>query len=122
MFDPHRLFACIDRRDWAAFGDFLADDVVFRYGSQPAVHGKAAVLAAAAAALAPFSRVEHRFERQWADPSDTVVAGEVSYTLPSGRVIRLDFLNRLRFREGSIGEYLIFIDAAPVFAALQETP
>lgn len=121
-FDARHLFDCIDRRDWAGFGSFLTDDVVFRYGSQAPVQGRDAVLAAAAAALAPFSQVEHRFDRQWADPHDTVVAGQVIYTLPAGRQIPLDFLNRFRMRDGKIREYLIHIDASPVLAALQGTP
>jgi len=119
MLDYHALFASIDRRDWAAFGAHLTDDVTFRYGSQPPVTGKAAVLEAAAGAVAPFSAVAHTFDRDWTTDTDSVVAGQVAYTLPSGQVIALEFLNRFKLSDGKIREYLIFIDASPVFAALQ---
>lgn len=119
MLDYSAIFSSIDRGDWAAFGSFLTDDVTFRYGSQPVVHGKAAVLAASEAAVAPFTKVQHHYDTDWASTSDCVVAGDVSYTLPSNETIRLPFLNRFKLEDGKIREYLIFIDASPVFAALQ---
>jgi ketosteroid isomerase-like protein len=119
VLDYRTLLAAVDRRDWTAFGEALTDDVTFRYGSQPPVTGKAAVLAAAEGAVAPFEAVAHTLERVWRDGNDDVVAGQVAYTLPGGETIRLEFLNRFRLVDGRIQQYLIFIDASPVFAALQ---
>jgi ketosteroid isomerase-like protein len=118
MIDYHALLAAIDRRDWTAFGAFLTDDVTFRYGSQAAVTGKPAVLAAAEAAVAPFLAVAHTYDRDWTTDTDAVVAGQVAYMLGTGETIALPFLNRFTLVDGRIREYLIYIDASPVFNAL----
>lgn len=120
MIDYATLFSAIDRRDWHTFGTFLTDDVTFKYGSLPATTGHAAVLAAAEGAVAPFTKVRHSYDNDWSAPDDLVVAGTVTYTLPTGREITLPFLNRLKLSGGKVREYLIFIDPAPVFSALQE--
>jgi 1,4-dihydroxy-2-naphthoate polyprenyltransferase len=121
-FDLDALFAAIDRRDWQAFGAALSDDVTFRYGSGSAVHGKAAVLAAADGALAAFSAVRHTLGSTWDGDTGVVVEGEVRYTLPDGREIALPFLNRFGLRDGLISEYFIFIDPSPIAAAFQSAP
>jgi ketosteroid isomerase-like protein len=110
------LFRSIDERDWRTFGSFLTPDVVFRYGSAPAVSGHAAVLGAADGAVAPFASVRHELSAFWDSGSRMAMEGQVTYALADGRSVTLPFVNVFGMRDGLIAEYLIYIDPAPVMA------
>ena len=110
------LFASIDGMDADRFMSYLTDDPVFRYGSNPAVEGKAAVRGAVAGVFSMFRQLSHTIEGTWAHPDAVFVQGTVHYTRHDGSTISLPFLNGFKMRGEKIREYLIYIDPTPMAA------
>ena len=108
------LIESIDRRDWDTFAGFLTEDASFRYGSYPAVSGQEAIKEAAAAALAPFSKVAHQVIDGWEAEGVCILQGRVSYHLADGPTHTLPFMNLFRMEDKKIREYLIYIDPTPL--------
>ena len=60
-----RLFAAIDAKDAAAFADFITEDGEFRFGSAPAVSGRAAIRTAVADFFATIDGLSHSITAIW---------------------------------------------------------
>jgi limonene-1,2-epoxide hydrolase len=111
------LFASVDAKDLERWSAFLADEVCFRYGSNPEIRGKAAVGDAARAIFASFSALEHRIEEIVAAGASVMCRGCVTYTLADARRVSLPFANVFHLdAQGLIGDYLIYIDPTPLLA------
>ena len=116
----HPLFASIDARDATAFAAFLAEDGTFRYGSQPAVAGRAAVREYVTGFFAGLEGLSHELLGfWWGVPGELCfVQGEVTYRLADGRRRTLPFFNLFRLRGAEIAEYLVYTDPTPMFQAV----
>jgi ketosteroid isomerase-like protein len=114
------LFAAIDSQDPDRFASFLTEDVRFRWGSQPPITGRREVRDHVQAFFSGFQALSHRILEFWEAPDRRVlfVQGEVSYTLASGQVVSLPFLNLFRVHGRAISEYLIYADPTPLTAAM----
>lgn len=111
------LFAAIDSQDGAAFVDYLADDAVFRFGSAPAVRGRAAIRAAVEGFFGTIAGLAHSIDKTIGDGNTLVCEGEVTYTRHDGSTIAIPFANMFEYRDGLIAEYKIYIDIGPLYAA-----
>lgn len=111
----HDLFSSIDRRDAAAFVEFLAPDAVFRFGSAPPVGGRGAIQDAVAAFFTTIAGCRHELERSWADTDTVVCEGEVTYRRHDGSTITLPFANVFELRDRLIGRYSIYADVGPLY-------
>ncbi len=108
------LFETIDAMDPDAFVAFLTEDASFRFGSAPAVQGKAAVRDFIATFFGGLDGLSHTISESW-DEGDTVLCeGEVTYRLPDGRRVALPFLNAFRMRGDLIADYRIYADPTPL--------
>jgi len=110
------LFQAIDVKDVERFASYLGDDVRFRFGSNPAVTGKAEVATAVAGFFASIKVLEHRVTSVWREPDAVICEGEVAYTRRDGRVVAAPFVNVLRMRGGLVRDYRIYVDAAALYA------
>ncbi len=112
-------FRVIDSKDAAAFAALIREDGSFRFGSSPAVQGRAAILAYVAGFFSAISALNHRLDQVWEGQGSWVVRGEVEYTRMNGTKVRLPFANILEMSEGSrspqIAAWLIYADASPLF-------
>ncbi len=113
-----QLFHHIDRRDAAGFAAFLAEDGVFRYGSQAPVTGRAAVQIHVQGFFSGLVGLRHSLTGFWWGETDKIcfVAGEVSYDLPDGRQVTLPFLNSFRMAGNLVDQYLVYTDPTPLTA------
>ena len=113
----HRLFAGIDARDADAFASFLAEPVAFRYGSQPAVVGRAAVRLYVADFFAGLDGLSHELLGFWWGEPERVcfVRGDVTYRLADGRRVTLPFLNQIELSGAGITDYRVYADPTPLF-------
>lgn len=110
------LFAAIDARDAARFADYLADDVVFRFGNAPPVHGRNAAEAAVAGFFDAVQALRHEISEAWATGDVVACHGEVTYTRHDGSALSVPFANILRMAGNQVREYLIFADTSALFA------
>lgn len=113
-----QLFRSIDGKDAEAFAAFLTEDAEFRYGSQPAVLGRAAVREHIAGFFSSLEGLGHELRGFWWGEAGEVcfIQGEVTYALPGGSTVTLPFLNQFVLRAGRIHRYLIYADPTPLGA------
>ena len=114
-----KLFAAIDTMDTERFLSFIAEDATFRFGSAPAVTGRAAIRAAVESFFASFAALRHVLQRLIADDDAVVCEGEVTYTRHDGSSITLPFVNVFEVDDGLISVYRIYIDSGPLYAVEQ---
>lgn len=112
-----QLFQAIDARDASAFSAFLAEDGVFRYGSQPAVAGRHAVREHVAAFFSGMEGLSHELTGFWWGRSGETcfVQGVVTYQLADAARVTLPFLNLFHMRDAAIVDYLVYTDPTPLF-------
>jgi ketosteroid isomerase-like protein len=108
----------IDDRDIEAFGEYLADDVVFRFGSGEPLVGKPAVEAAGSSMLDQMAASRHEVLNLWEVEEGVVVAEmNVEYERLDGRKLTLPCCNVFRVRDGRVYDYRSYMDINPLFAA-----
>ncbi|MDX1570802.1 MAG: nuclear transport factor 2 family protein [Xanthomonadales bacterium] len=110
-----RLFADIDRAGVEGIKDRLHEQVAFRFGSFPAGAGRDN-FAALWAQLSPLvESLHHELLEAWELEDRSVCRGNVTYRRVQGGPATFPFCNVFRRRDGRIVEYLIYVDASPVF-------
>jgi len=114
--DTGGLFAAIDANDAAAFVGFLTDDAVFRFGSAPAVRGRAAIQAAVDGFFATIAGYSHNVQNTLGSGSTLVCEGEVTYRRQDGSEITLPFTDILEYEDDLISHYKIYADISPLYA------
>lgn len=115
-YDSGGVFAAIDRKDAAAFVGFLTDGAVFRFGSAPAVRGRAAIQAAVEAFFGTIAGCSHEITNTLTAGSTQVCEGVVTYTRADGTGITLPFADVFHYDGDLIDQYKIYIDISPLYA------
>jgi ketosteroid isomerase-like protein len=110
------LFASIDSKNAHDFAEFLTPDGEFRFGNQPAVHGRENVEAYVGAFFGMIGGARHEVQRTWSDGDTRICEGFVTYTRLDGSTLRVPFANFFYMRADKIARYLIFIDNGALFA------
>jgi len=111
-----RLFQSIDGKRSGDFLSFLTPDASFRYGSAPAVEGKAAILPVLEAFFASVASLSHRVLDLWEVPGHIVCRGVVRYARHDGKSVSMPFCNVLGLRGDKIARYDIYLDPTPLAA------
>lgn len=109
------LFDSIDHQDTGRFAAFLAEDVQFRFGNAPAVHGKSDVTAMVRSFFDSIKGVQHEVTRSWYEQDTVISHGMVSYTRHDDTVLSVPFANILRTRDDLIDEYSIYVDISALY-------
>jgi len=110
------LFAAIDSKDAKAFVGYLTDDAVFRFGSAPAVRGKASVQAAVDGFFGTIAGCSHNVQKTLGNGSTLVCEGEVTYRRQNGSEITLPFTDVFEYDGELIAQYKIYMDITPLYA------
>ena len=110
------LFDAIDAKDAAAFVGYLTDDAIFRFGSAPAVQGKAAIQAAVDGFFGTIAGCSHQVSNTLGSDSTFVCEGEVTYKRHDGTEITLPFTDVFEYEGGLIAQYKIYMDIGPLYA------
>jgi ketosteroid isomerase-like protein len=108
------FFEVVDAGDINTLVEFLTEDAVFRYGSQPPVKGRAAIHSYMTAIKSPMVS-HHEVLHTWKNDDSLVVQGEVTLTSPKGTDLRLPFMDVFHLRQKKIYDYRIYIDPTPLF-------
>jgi ketosteroid isomerase-like protein len=109
------VFAIIDAGDAESFSELLTPDATFRLGNSPALVGREAARAAAAAFFAAIGSSRHRVSGIWNGAATAVCEGEVTYRRVDHSTVTFPFVNVFELRGKSIGAYRLYIDHATLF-------
>ena len=110
------LFASIDSKDTDAFLDFLTEDGRFRFGSAPAVQGRAAMRPVLNDFFASIKSSQHTISKLVTDGSTLICEGTVMYTRLDGTEVLIPFIDVFEYAGKFIAEYKIYIDIGPLYA------
>lgn len=110
------LFAAIDAKDTEQFLNYLSDSPRFRFGSAPAVEGRAAVRDAVQAFFDSIAGLEHSLSASASVGTTLFTEGDVTYTRHDGSTITLPFADVFELRDGRIADYKIYMDIGPLYA------
>ncbi|MGI9203752.1 MAG: nuclear transport factor 2 family protein [Woeseiaceae bacterium] len=110
------LFQTIDAMDADRFVGFITEDGEFRFGSAPAVRGRAAIGQAVQAFFDTISGLSHSVTRVWRDDSCVACEGEVCYRRHDGTEVVVPFVDVFELESDLISSYRIYIDIAPLYA------
>ncbi len=110
------LFAAIDAKDTERFLGYLTESARFRFGSAPAVEGRAAIKEAVQAFFDSIAGLEHLLIASASGGSTLFVEGDVTYTRHDGSRITLPFADVFELQDGRIADYKIYMDIGPLYA------
>jgi ketosteroid isomerase-like protein len=110
------LFACIDSKDTDAFLEFLTEDGMFRFGSAPAIQGRAAMRPVLNDFFASIKSSQHTVSKLVAEGNTLICEGTVMYTRHDGRQVLVPFVDVFEYAGKLIAEYKIYIDIGPLYA------
>ena len=110
------LFAAIDAKDTEEFLSYLTESPRFRFGSAPAVEGRAAVREAVQAFFDSIAGLEHSLAASASAGTRLFTEGDVTYTRHDGSKITLPFADVFELRDGRIADYKIYLDIGPLYA------
>ena len=109
------MFEASDRMDVDGWVQHQTEDVFFRFGNAEPIKGREAVRAAIKEFFGMIRGIRHTIIADW-EIGDTVIQQlEVTYTRQDGNEVTVPAANILRFRDGQIAEYLIYVDQAPLW-------
>jgi ketosteroid isomerase-like protein len=111
------LFAAIDSKDTKGFLSFLDPGAQFRYGNNPPALGIEAIRAAVDGFFGAIKALSHQVDHVWGQPGYVICAGTVTYTRHDARIVSVPFCNVFALSNGKIKDYLVYVDATPLFAA-----
>lgn len=109
------LFAAIDAKDTERFLGYLTESARFRFGSAPAVEGRAAIREAVQAFFDSIAGLEHSPAASASAGSTLFVEGDVTYTRHDGSRITLPFADVFELQDGRIADYKIYMDIGPLY-------
>jgi limonene-1,2-epoxide hydrolase len=111
------LFAAIDAKNSDAFVGFLTPDARFRFGSAPAVNGRADIAGAVGGFFDSIAGLAHSVTACIVEGSTLFCEGEVTYTRHDGSTIALPFADVFELDGDMIADYKIYMDIAPLYAS-----
>jgi len=110
------MFEAADSMDVDGWVRHQTEDVFFRFGNAEPIKGREAVRVAIKEFFGVIKGIRHTIIHDW-EIGDTVIQElEVTYTRQDGDEVTVPAANILRFRDGQIAEYLIYVDQAPLWA------
>jgi len=110
------VFAAVDSNDAEQFVAYLTEDCVFRFGSAPAVTGRAAIGQAVSGFFESIAGCSHSVRSVWRDEGSLVCEGDVRYQRLDGSEITIPFVDVFEFQGDLIAQYKIYIDIGPLYA------
>jgi ketosteroid isomerase-like protein len=109
------LFAAVDSKDAAAFGELISDDCRFRFGNQEFISGKEPVMRYVAGFFGSIQDLRHEILDTWSVDDAIICQGYVTYIRHNGSSLTVPFANVLKLAASQIREYLIFADTSALY-------
>lgn len=110
------MFGAVDRADIDGFVTYLTPDVTFRFANAQPNIGRGAVRSSLLKFFNNFRTLRHDINEMWVNDNVVICEQTVTYTRNDATRVSMPCVNILKFQGREIGEYLIYIDLAPLFA------
>jgi ketosteroid isomerase-like protein len=113
------LFAALDRGDLDGVTSCLRDDVVVVLSNRDPIHGVTAYTELFGQVMGMLAGIRHEIHDIWNAAEDSgvwTVNMTTHYTRTDGNEVSLPCCAILRFSDGGVSDYRVFIDMTPVFA------
>lgn len=110
-----KLFKAIDGKDSEAFSQFLADDMVFRFGNAETVTGRKRVVETVYGFFQSIASLRHEILHIWEQGNTVICHGKVTYTRLDGGILSVPFANIFTVKDSLISGYLIFVDISALY-------
>ncbi|MEO8345458.1 MAG: nuclear transport factor 2 family protein [Betaproteobacteria bacterium] len=110
------LYQAIDSKDTRRFLSFLTDDARFQYGNHTPAIGSVAIGTAVDGFFSSIRASHHDILNNWEPQGHLISQGMVSYTRLDGGTVTLPFVNVFAMRDKLVRDYMIYVDATPLYA------
>ncbi len=110
------MFEPADRLDVDGWCSHLSENVHFRFGNAEPLDGRDAVREAVSQFFATLKGLRHEVVSDWTVDNRVIQQLLVTYTRPDDSQVTVPAVNLLRIDGERIGEYLIYVDLAPLYA------
>lgn len=109
------LFSAADSRNAERFGGFLAEDVIFRFGNSPVIHGKQAVIDSLNQFYEYLKHIRHDIVGIWNCDTTWIVETRAHYVDIYDRSFSFPACNIMICEDELMGDYRIFVDNSAMF-------
>jgi ketosteroid isomerase-like protein len=112
-------YGAMESNDPQRYGTYYAENMTLTFGNSPTIEGRENVVAAFAEVLNRVQSLHHDLVNVWEQDGGVVVYESVGvWNLFDGRKISINACTVLTLTGGKIVDQRIYVDNAPVFAAL----
>jgi ketosteroid isomerase-like protein len=112
----HDYYDDVDNMRLDAFVDRHTDDVVVKFGNNPAAVGKDEVRNSIGYFWTLIGGLKHDFRNVYLDGDTTIVEADIEYTRADGGHVTVPCTSILHRRDGLVDQLRVYLDLAPVFA------
>jgi len=106
------LYSIVDEKNADKLGGLLAEDIMFKLGNHPPIHGKGPVVDANAVFFKTVDVMAHSIDGIWQHQDDVICAGEVRYTRFDKSELSIPFSTFLTLENGLIKTYQVYVDVS----------
>jgi len=115
----NEYYTAMESNDPRRYGTYYAEEMTLTFGNSPTITGRENVLAAFAEVLDRVQSLHHDLVNVWEQDGGVVVYESVGvWSLFDGREISINACTVLTVVGGKFVDQRIYVDNAPVFAAL----
>lgn len=100
--------------DATLFGTLFGPQASFQMGGLPKVVGPQAVSGFVGGFFQSVQKVEHQLLEAWEMADTLIYRADVTFTKLDGRRLSAPYVNVLKFADGALREYQVFIDMSPL--------
>jgi ketosteroid isomerase-like protein len=114
-----KYYDAMEANDPERYGAYYADDMTLTFANSPAVTGRESVIAAFSDVLNKVRSLHHDLVNVWEEDGGVVIFESVgTWNLHNGTAISINACSVLTLVDGKFTDQRIYVDNAPVFAAL----
>ena len=112
-------YDAMETNDPGRYGTYYADDMTLTFGNSPTISGREGVVAAFAEVLGRVKSLHHDLVNVWEQDGGVVVYESVgTWNLFDGTAVSINACTVLTLVDGKFADQRIYVDNAPVAAAL----
>ena len=114
-----KYYDAMEENDPERYGAYYADDMTLTFANSPAVTGRESAIAAFSDVLNKVRSLHHDLVNVWEEDGGVVIFESVgTWKLHNGTAISINACSVFTFVDGKFTDQRIYVDNAPVLAAL----